>query len=112
MSYARFASQVYNYFDLYCVGESWEVPIKCFLGDEDEFSIVEEKECNGWEKVLLKILRLYAPTITFLQYDELCELYDYREYIYSDYYEPSQKVTYRTIKLEDVYNKLVEWNYL
>lgn len=97
--------------------------IKYYLYDERHSGGVTGGSCWGgdtygyssndpWEDPLKEILVECAPTITFLQFDALEQLYTYGDYGCSEYYGNSTHYQTRMIQLQELYNKLVEWGFL
>lgn len=63
-------------------------------------------------KALTNILIHFAPALTFLQYKQIEELLKYDSKSEYEYYGNYAYYDIKYIKLEDLYNLLVDWEYI
>jgi hypothetical protein len=84
-----------------CGGSCWGTPLEPRIPElEPEFS------------ALTSILMVFAPQITFLQYQKIIEFIDITDDSEIEYYGNYTNYTCKYIRIEDLYNLLKEWGYV
>jgi hypothetical protein len=61
---------------------------------------------------LTSLLMHFAPALTFLQYQKIIESQEIDSTCETEYYGNSTEYSIKYIKLEELYNLLVEWGYI
>lgn len=80
--------------------------------DEGESRHYAYASNDTWDDSLKEVVKEFAPNLTFIQFDQLEQLYQNSERGESEYYGNSTQYQVRTISLKVLYDQLRSWGYL